>query len=408
MNVFQTTEASDSSPSLPRLLYIGDVPVQATYHGSALLYRLLKSYPSSRLLIVETSFERSSPERRLAGVRYETLRLRGGRLRFTRLHVWASSWWALRAGASARRIPPMFRGFEPEAVLTVTHGYAWLTAAAFAKTRRLPLHLILHDDWPRVAWLRKSLEGWKQRRFGEVYRQATSRLCVSPYMAEEYERRYGAAGSILYPARSEGTQSYPGPPSAHPGRPFTVGYAGTLSTTDYVRQLLVLARALRRRGGRVIVFGPPLPAAMLSGSDCGNIVFGGSLSWNELIQRLRAEVDVLILPSSFNPHDEELMAVNFPSKLADYTATGLPVLVWGAASSSAAKWAAMEPNAAALLTDPDEGAIDAMLERLIASPAWRSELGAAAAAAGERYFSPARADQVFKSCLSTSHRQTKA
>ena len=38
---------------LPRLLYVGDVPVEASYHGSALIYRLLQRYPVERLRIVE-------------------------------------------------------------------------------------------------------------------------------------------------------------------------------------------------------------------------------------------------------------------------------------------------------------------------------------------------------------------
>ena len=49
------TEAS----TLPRLLYIGDVPVEASYHGSALLYRLLQTYPPDRLRIIEAGLAAS-------------------------------------------------------------------------------------------------------------------------------------------------------------------------------------------------------------------------------------------------------------------------------------------------------------------------------------------------------------
>ena len=40
---------------LPRLLYVGDVPVEASYHGSALLHRLLVNYPPDRLSVIETA-----------------------------------------------------------------------------------------------------------------------------------------------------------------------------------------------------------------------------------------------------------------------------------------------------------------------------------------------------------------
>src|SRR4030095_12339472 len=52
---------------LPRLLYIADVPVEASFHGSTLLYRLLQNYPSERLFILEHG-QASLPQRRLPGV----------------------------------------------------------------------------------------------------------------------------------------------------------------------------------------------------------------------------------------------------------------------------------------------------------------------------------------------------
>src|SRR4051812_48302616 len=44
-----------SSVMLPRLLYVGDVPVEASYHGSALLHRLLSDYPHEKLTVIETA-----------------------------------------------------------------------------------------------------------------------------------------------------------------------------------------------------------------------------------------------------------------------------------------------------------------------------------------------------------------
>ena len=73
-----TTPLSDST--LPNLLYVGDVPVEATYHGSALLYRLLEEYPPERLLIIETEPFVSTPEQRLNGVPYKKIALGAERL----------------------------------------------------------------------------------------------------------------------------------------------------------------------------------------------------------------------------------------------------------------------------------------------------------------------------------------
>ena len=50
--------------ALPRLCYLGEVPIECSYHGSALLWRLFENYPPKNLLIVE-GVHRSSVERRL-------------------------------------------------------------------------------------------------------------------------------------------------------------------------------------------------------------------------------------------------------------------------------------------------------------------------------------------------------
>ena len=63
------------STFLPRLLYIGDVPVESSYHGSALLFRLLQGWPSERLRVIEANLLRSLPERRLPGIQYEELQV---------------------------------------------------------------------------------------------------------------------------------------------------------------------------------------------------------------------------------------------------------------------------------------------------------------------------------------------
>ena len=180
--------------ALPRLLYLADVPVEASYHGSALLYRLLQGYPADRLCLIEGNLLTSRRDRRLPGVRYESLNVGRPRLLNSRLHDWYSMWLMSRSAGRARQLPSLLDGFEPEAVMTVGHGYTWVTAARFAAQRSVPLHLVCHDDWPSVV--PSALRNRVEREFGDAYRQAASRLCVSPQMVTEYERRYGAGGTV--------------------------------------------------------------------------------------------------------------------------------------------------------------------------------------------------------------------
>ena len=159
---------------LPRLLYLGDVPVEASYHGSALLYRLLQDYPPGRLRIIEANLWPSRVDRRLHGVGYQTLAVGRSRLLNSRLHDWYSTWLASGSAGRTRQVPGLLEGFEPEAAVTVAHGFSWVTAARFAADRGIPLHLICHDDWPSVV--PSSLKNRADRELGDAYRQAASRF----------------------------------------------------------------------------------------------------------------------------------------------------------------------------------------------------------------------------------------
>jgi hypothetical protein len=388
-----------SNIPLPRLCYIGDVPVEASYAGQAQLYRLLKDYPPEKLLVIEHGLHGSVPSRRLPGVRYERIYVAAFRWLNTRLHRLVASWLSLGAAMRGREVRRMIGEFRPQAVLTVAHDFAWLTAARYAREQRLPLALIVHDDWVTAAKLIGPLRPWLDRRFGEIYRQAGARLCVSPFMAEELERRYGVTGTVLYPSRKNGAPFFQSPPPpAAAIRPFSVAYAGAIHTADFVRQLTALSRILQGLGGRLLLFGP-FNADDLAGSGMAMqsvTVEGFVETSDELIRRLRAEADVLFLPMSFV--DQEF-AVNFPSKLTDYTATALPILIWGPERSSGVKWAMMESGTAAVVTDPGEHALSLAIGRLKDDADWRARLGTAAAAAGLRYFSPESAQSTFYESL---------
>src|ERR1051325_10188963 len=130
---------------LPRLLYVGDVPVEASYHGSALLHRLLSDYPADKLTIIETAAE-SQSQRRLPNVNYVSYRIANQRWLDTRFHPYAAAWFTHRAARMAPQVSASLNGLDCEGVLTVAHGFGWLVAAKIAKRRSVPLHLLIHDD----------------------------------------------------------------------------------------------------------------------------------------------------------------------------------------------------------------------------------------------------------------------
>jgi hypothetical protein len=294
-----------------------------------------------------------------------------------------------RSRAWARRAAEAAADFRPEAVLTAVHGHAWAAAAALAHEARLPLHLIVHDDWPRMVRLPPPFRARIDRQLGSAYRTAASRLCVSPWMAEDYAQRYGAAGCVLYPSRSATLPSFDAPPArlSQPRPALTVALAGTIRAAEHFQLLGTIARAVSGAGGRVLVFGPATPEqGAANGAAEPNIHFEGMLDSGALAARLRGEADAVLVPMSFDPVDAPNMRVSFPSKLVDYTALGLPLLICAPEYASPARWAREHPGVAELVTTTSPDAIVAALGRL-AEPEHRTRIATRGLEVGTRLFS---------------------
>ena len=369
-----------------KLLYVGDVPVEASYHGSALLHRLLSDYPPDHLTVLETG-RQSEPERRLQRVKYISYPIGKQRLLNTRLHPYLTAWYSKTGARIGPRILQSLNRFGFENVLTVVHGFGWLTAASIARERKVPLHLLVHDDWPRVADVAPVFRKWLDERFASVYREASSCLCVSPAMSRAYEKRYGKPASVIYPSRAQGCFDFDGPPArlSRDNKPFTIAFAGTINSPGYVQALKSLQQALKHVDGQLQIFGPLTSAeARRINLDDPNTEVCGFSSWSDLLLLLRTEADALFVPMSFDADDRVNMEMAFPSKLADYTATGLPLVIYGPGYCSAVAWARENPDVAEIAETEDQ--LSNAIQRLANDPNHRVRLGDRALAAGRKYF----------------------
>jgi glycosyltransferase involved in cell wall biosynthesis len=375
--------------TLPNVLYIGDVPIEHSYHGSALIARLLDDYPLGKLVILEMGSHASLEERRVKGAVYRFAPNRWNRWLNTRFHRWASSLSSVIAPWRSREISAMPGSFKPQIVLTVAHGYSWIAAFRYARKNGLSFAMIVHDDWPQLVKQLGFTKGWVEHEFGLAYRYASARFCVSPGMVAAYEARYGVSADVLYPLRAGNARIYDQPPTRPvETRPFTVAFAGTVNGEGYANLLRTLASAIEEIEGRLCLFGPlsKEQAAGIFGSRKA-VEVRGMLSARALAETCRTEVDLLYAPMSFDEQDRNNMSLAFPSKLADYTAMGLPILIHGPEYCSAVRWALDNPGAAMVTTSIECGALEAALTQISQDPNTLEKLGAAAIAVGRDYFS---------------------
>src|SRR5581483_9084030 len=245
------------------------------------------------------------------------------------------------------------------------------------------VHLVVHDDWSCYTTFRRpgrvaGAVRWACRRvMRPVYRRAASRLCVSPGMVETYRTWFGVDGSVLYPSR--GDDSPVGQVRVRPaGGPPVVAFCGNVhldGTADLLRRLAV---ALAAAGGVVELYTQTPPHRLAAfGLDLPNVRSCGFYPAAEMGERVGRTAHVLFLPTSFEARERLDVATLFPSKLADYTAIGLPVLIWAPPESSAGRWAAGNPGAAVCVTDPDPAAAAAAATRLAADPGYAAGIAAA-------------------------------
>lgn len=371
------------------MLYVGDLPIEGAMAGAAVLYRLLEDYPQGRLRIALSNLAVGTGylgAPRLAGVGYDEFFLAPKRPLYTRLGRWYR-WCVLAlAGWTARRVRHIAREFNAEAVLSTGVGYSWRLAAALARETELPFYLVSHDDWQVNLDVPRPVQGLTERWFATAFRQAAARFVVSPYMASVYELRYGAPAVVLYPSRVKGAPAFATPPERVRARPSNFVYAGSVYPR-YAELLVHCARNLSVLGCTLTVYSPLTDSEILAtGLNLPNVNHRPVLSTHEVTVRLRDEADVLLVPMSFHADDRANIEVAFPSKLADYTATGLPILVWAPPYSSVVGWARQYTTAAAVVDEQSDEALQGTLRRLLADPEYRYALGAGALDVGNRLF----------------------
>jgi hypothetical protein len=394
---------------LPRLCYIGNVPVESSIHGSALLWRLLEPYPREKLLVIECEYQ-SATRGRLPGVAYASANMRAGRLLRSRVAPLALPFLFRFSRFLAGPIRAEAEKFAPQAILTVANGLHWKIASEIATALKIPLHLIVHDAVLQMITEKSALKAEIDRSFARVYAGAASRLCVSPYMEAKYLERYGVAGTVLYPSRARRSVVFETPAQrpVTPGRGLTGVFAGSIFPS-YAEGLAQLARALRTSGGRLLIFGP---ADWAAGEGLGlaldNVEFRGMRGSEELKTQCRDEADFLFVPMSFRDAERTNAEISFPSKIADYTAIGCPLLIRGPSYCSAVRWARENPGVAEIVDTEDPAALEQALASL-GSPERRMSLGREALRLGEVFFSASRADRVLRDALSNGqHRPAGA
>jgi hypothetical protein len=127
----------------------------------------------------------------------------------------------------------------------------------------------------------------------------------------------------------------------------------------------------------------------------------GLIKESMLVDELRSTADFLIAPLSFLEEDRLSVQTSFPSKMTEYTAAAMPILVLAPEYSSVAGWCRREPHAALLITELSDEKICDAISRLL-NPPTRFAYGRAGAEIGKRYFDAKAGSELFISAVRRS------
>ena len=371
----------------PFLIIISQEIPHSKGAGSILLLRLLAQWPTDRLAIFGPNPPKEAETLDCPYHHYQPII---ERLQYSRFAPLAPPLtWLLPLALPDVSVHP------PAIVLSVMQTSVYYRAAQrVARRYRLPLALIIHDDPEEIEpirWWTRSLV----RKFNtNVYQSAGIRFCVSPQLRDELCDRYGAPGEVLYPNRSRSLKPRPVALNDILRRQdgLVVGYAGTVRY-GYGDRLEQLLPVFRRHQTTLRIYSLEKPRFLRQ----NGVEYAGSFSPNGVWERVKEECDAVILPYCGPEHGHEnLYRTHFPSKLPEYLALGMPVIITGPNYATGMQWGVTHPDAAVVVPATDPSELGAVLTRLRNEGAYRASLAGGALRASTGELDPDRIDETFR------------
>ena len=391
-----------------KILYLSDVPAYGENRGgTVIIHRLLKNIPPEQLLIVETDYFKPDKDYNasypLPNVRYIKTTYPFISLRNTRFaHFYSLA--MIRFGKFFfRKTDRLIKCEKIGNIITVSHGFMYFIATAIAAKHNIPCYAIHHDLYLNTVNLRiNTARKFLTPLFAKSFSRNAMNFCVSPFMQRYYQERFSGKSIVLYPNRDAAAVTNYMKENKIQIQPvkeqLTFGYLGSINSKPIIELTREFANIIGQKGHQLYLL------SNMSQAELDGIKFQyknvSRVPWiktDHLIEYLCKHVDVLVLFQDYEPFVMEANAINFPSKLSDYTQTGLPILIIGPTKGSAYKFGEVNSNSFWYVAGDgtiDQEALSAILNDL-QDAAKRQEMGEAASKIGDELFSSSVANTLF-------------
>ncbi|MCP9884164.1 hypothetical protein KBY97_03345 [Synechococcus sp. ATX 2A4] len=349
----------EQADQLPKLLYIGDIPLRDDASGGSIV--LWRHKQRLKSFVIE---EQTNPLWSNSFGAFCAGYLR--RCRLSRLELVIRPWLT----SITHRVPPGRAQNIREshaAILTVAHGSRWLEAMAVSAATGLPLVSIFHDWYPDASGCPHGWTAVWDYWFRLLYRRSSLAFTVSEGMGRELGWHPNA--HVLPPIPDQPLPELAAAAETGMGNPEVQLYYAGFGGGVYAPMLESLIKAVQKDQRFRL---------RISGSETGALA---ELHQNERIEVLGFlnddtwqaafnEADYLLVVLPFARRNQRHLRTHFPSKLVEYANRKRPIVIWGPRSSSAVTWACGVGNAL-VCTSPK--AEDLLATIILASEksAWR-------------------------------------
>ena len=271
------------------------------------------------------------------------------------------------------------------------HASWYDSAMAYARAKGLPLVTIVHDTNESFDKVYRWAKEAQRRADGRFYRFARHRLCVSPEMEEFCFQKYGVRGEVMYPNRDESLRPRPmemnldlrSPPN------LTVGFVGNVNY-GYGKALVDLLPSFEQSGARLRIWSQPPGEECKELAENPSVQIEGFLPSPDVWELVKQGCDAVILPYSNKEKMKHLYSFHFPSKLPEYLALGMPVIVTGPEYATGYRWVQRYPEAAVTTETCDPDKLGPILKKLATNGELRSKLAQGASKVAEAEFDPVK------------------
>jgi glycosyltransferase involved in cell wall biosynthesis len=364
-----------------RLLYICDFPPSNLGGGPILMSRLLSEYPpDSVAVLTSTRFARVSPQEGRLSCEEITVGLSEGYGRFGLGRVRAALNW-LRIPFIALVARRTIRQRQIAAILTVLHGQFCFAAALAARLCGVPYVVVVHDDYTSgMRVIGRSLTRAVMRNAAHIY-------SVSPGMQDTIRSQFGVESELHWPATERPHFESSPPPSDELSIVFAGSVTGAVEDSLRVLADLITSGKLTEceiQKAKLHLYTVVKEEQKRAwGWDHPDVVVHPWVGQDELPQILR-KADILFLPFSFASAERHTVETAFPSKTADYLASGTPILVFGPKYSSLVAYARRE-GFAEMVTEADPHLLARAIRRIALDSGHREALSSRALEVFSKY-----------------------